>query len=54
MNSFLFIILAIFHSLVKTFKFLNINNTVLNGVAEHRMSLIFMPFDIDKNVDVWV
>ena len=30
------------------------NNTVLNGVAEHRMSLIFMPFDIDKNVDVWV
>jgi hypothetical protein len=30
------------------------NNTVLNGVAEHRMSLIFMPFDVDKNVDVWV
>ena len=30
------------------------NDTVLNGVAEHRMSLIFMPFDVDKNVDVWV
>jgi hypothetical protein len=30
------------------------NNTVLNGVAEHKMSLIFMPFDVDKNVDVWV
>ena len=30
------------------------NYTVLNGVVEHRMSLIFMPFDVDKNVDVWV
>ena len=30
------------------------NNTVLNGIAEHRMSLVFMPFDVDKNVDVWV
>jgi hypothetical protein len=30
------------------------NNTLLNGVTEHRMSLMFVPFDIDKNVDVWV
>ena len=30
------------------------NNTLLNGITEHRMSLAFLPFDIDKNVDVWV
>ncbi len=30
------------------------NNTLLNGVTEHRMSLVFMPFNIDKKVDVWV
>ena len=30
------------------------NDTVLNGVVEHKMSLIFMPFDVDKKVDVWI
>ena len=30
------------------------NNALFNGVTEHRMSLVFMPFDIDKNLDVWV